>query len=194
MPALTILIPAAGASSRMRGADKLLQEVEGEPLLHRQARIALAGAQQVIVSLRPDDRARAATVADLPVTVLHLPDAASGLSASLRAGARVAGDALMVLPADMPEITAADLRALIAAVDQHPGCILRGAAANGTPGHPVILPAALFPEILALAGDEGARSILARHADLVRLIALPAAHAITDLDTPEDWAAWRASR
>jgi hypothetical protein len=26
------------------------------------------------------------------------------------------------------------------------------------------------------------------------LITLPARHAVTDLDTPEDWAAWRAAR
>jgi CTP:molybdopterin cytidylyltransferase MocA len=43
-----------------------------------------------------------------------------------------------------------------------------------------------------LSGDEGARAILRRHPP--RLLALPGRHAVTDLDTPEDWARWRAAR
>ena len=55
----------------------------------------------------------------------------------------------------------------------------------------MLLPPWLRPEILALTGDQGARELLQRHRDKVRLVPLPEARAITDLDTPEDWAAWR---
>jgi CTP:molybdopterin cytidylyltransferase MocA len=44
---------------------------------------------------------------------------------------------------------------------------------------------------MALHGDEGARSVLAAQASRVRLCPLPLRHAVTDLDTPEDWAQWR---
>ena len=93
----------------------------------------------------------------------------------------------------MPDLTAADLATLIAAFDQTPDMILRGSAGE-TPGHPVILPVQLIPELLTLTGDQGARSILVRHPNLIRLIALPNQHASTDLDTPEDWVAWRSRR
>ena len=91
----------------------------------------------------------------------------------------------------MPDLTAADLAQLIDAFNETPEQILRGSA-NGMPGHPVILPIHLMPELMQLTGDEGARSVLQRHAALIRLIALPDQHALTDLDTPEDWARWRA--
>jgi molybdenum cofactor cytidylyltransferase len=58
-------------------------------------------------------------------------------------------------------------------------------------GHPVLFPADLRAELLALQGDEGARMVLQRHKARLRLIALPNQHALTDLDTPEAWAAWR---
>lgn len=189
---LTILIPAAGTASRMRGADKLLEVVCGEPMLRRQARLARSVCPQVIVTLRPADLARRKALERLDITALPVPDAAEGMAASIRAGAGAAQAALMILPGDMPELTAADLRAVIGAFDQDRSAICRGTAADGTPGHPVILPADLRADLLELRGDEGARGLLQRHKVRVRLIALPDQHAITDLDTPEDWQNWRA--
>ncbi|MDP4033396.1 MAG: nucleotidyltransferase family protein, partial [Pseudorhodobacter sp.] len=72
--------------------------------------------------------------------------------------------------------------------------ILRATDAAGRPGHPVIFPPWVLPELMGLSGDEGARPVLSRHADRLRLIALPEQHATTDLDTPEAWAHWRSGR
>ena len=189
MPALTIMIPAAGAASRMRGGDKLLEIVDGQPLLARQASIAISTGCPVIVTLRQDDP-RAVAIHHLALTIVTVPDAASGLSASLRAAARTITSALMILPADMPDLTEADLKTMITAFALAPDTIHRGASATGQPGHPVVLPARYLTEIEQLSGDEGARSLLVR--DGASLVALPGDHAMTDLDTPEDWAAWRA--
>ena len=186
---LTILIPAAGASSRMRGADKLLELVDGEPLLRRQARLALTLAP-VTVTVRASDPGRRAALKGLGVTILPVAAASAGMSASFRAMAG-AGTALLILPADMPDLTEADLAAMIAAFQAEPGLVLRGSAAD-TPGHPVIWPRAMVPLFVNLTGDEGARSLLSQHP--VRLFPLPDLHALTDLDTPEDWAAWRKGR
>ncbi len=190
-PPLTILIPAAGASARMRGLDKLLLEIDGQPLLRRTGQIALSAHRQVLITLRPQDAARRQAVHDLPITILTIPDAREGLSASLRAGAAFLTGALMILPADMPELTTQDLRQMIEAANRSPTDILRATTADGTPGHPVIFPPGLLPAFAHLHGDQGARSILRTHRHRVRLIALPASHALTDLDTPEAWAAWR---
>lgn len=189
---LTILIPAAGASTRMRGGDKLLELVAGEPMLRRQARLARKVCAQVIVTLRQEDAARVNALHGLDIELLHITDANEGMSASLRAGAKQARGALIVLPGDMPEIDQADLNCMIMATKQFPENILRGASAVGEPGHPVIFPADLVPEFASLAADEGARRILQRHRDRIRLITLPQNHALTDLDTPEAWATWRA--
>ena len=193
MGGVAILVPAAGASSRMRGKDKLLETVRGQPLLRDRVTLALGTGCAVAVTLPPEDAARRAALDGLHVTLLPVPDAASGMSASLRTGAAWAmiqdAAALMVLLPDLPDLTAEDLQTLLHAKD-HSG-IFRACDADGIPGHPVILPARLLPDLTRVTGDTGARDLLRAHP--VTPVPLPGRHATTDLDTPEAWAAWRAA-
>jgi CTP:molybdopterin cytidylyltransferase MocA len=193
---VSILILAAGASSRMRGADKLLEPVEGGQLLRQIAAQALRTGRDVVVTLAKDRPARGAALAGLDVRQVAVPQAQDGMSASLREGiAAIPPDhGVLVLLADMPEIDADDLKAMLWAYDQAPGHIHRGTAADGRPGHPVLFPAWARAELLALTGDAGAKPVLEAHRPNIRLVPLPGTHAITDLDTPEDWAHWRAAQ
>ncbi|WP_022703122.1 nucleotidyltransferase family protein [Pseudorhodobacter ferrugineus] len=192
--AVTVLILAAGASSRMRGADKLLEPVAGQPLLRRVAQIALATGLPVMVTLSDDRPAREAALDGLGLQRLRVGDASQGMAASLRAGVAAipVGSAILILLADMPEIDAQDLAAMIASYRQAPDMVHRGATADGTPGHPVLFPAWLRAHLIGLHGDVGARSVLREVANLTVPVTLPERHALTDLDTPEDWARWRA--
>lgn len=198
MAALVILIPAAGASRRMEGADKLLEEVDGEPALRRTARIAAEAGGAVLVALPetgPLMPARRAALAGLGVRILPVPDAHEGMAASLRLGAREIGPAegLMVLLPDMPEIEAGDVRRLAAAFAEDPTLPVRATTGDGAEaGHPVILPRRLMQEMGVLTGDRGARAVL--EGEAIRTVPLPGRRAVTDLDTPGDWAAWRAAR
>ena len=194
MSDLTIVIPAAGASARMRGADKLLIEIDGVALLRRTVLRALEALPQVLVTLRAGDGARLGLVQDLPVQRLVIDDAATGLSASLRAAAACGQGRLMILPADMPDLTPQDLLVLVHASDAAPDALLRACGQDGTPGHPVIFPADLRPAFAALAGDQGARPLVQAHRHRLHTIALPGQHALTDLDTPEAWQAWAQGR
>lgn len=214
-----MLIPAAGQSRRMRGADKLTQPVGGRPALAVMAARARAAGAPVLVTLPPAEAphaaGRRAALDGLDVAVQAVPEAAEGMAASLRAGARMAaagGDAdaeppregtadgrhgghsgLMVLLPDMPEIATADIAAMLARFEAlpPPRPVLRATAADGAWGHPVILPAALFPAMAALHGDSGARDLLRSPPPLPH--PLPGRRAVLDLDTPEAWAAWRAT-
>jgi CTP:molybdopterin cytidylyltransferase MocA len=192
-----ILILAAGASSRMRGADKLLQPVAGQPMLRHIAEVALGTGCPVTVALPLDQTAREAALAGLALQKLPVPDAAKGMSRALVRGiAALAGagpdDGLMVLPADMPGFTTAALAGMIEEFAADRQSILRGGTTDGQPGHPVIFPRAFWPELSRVTGDEGGRAVLQAHEGRVRVIPLPGRMAILDLDTPEDWAAWRA--
>lgn len=190
-----ILILAAGSSSRMRGADKLLEPVEGEPLVRRVVRLALATGRPVTVALPPDRPLRAKALEGLGVAQVVVERASAGMAESLKAGLAALPDSapVLILLADLPEITTADLETCLALWSDHPGRILRGTTAEGVAGHPVGFPADLRAELMALEGDQGARDILARHRDRLHLVPLPGTHATTDLDTPEDWATWRAA-
>jgi CTP:molybdopterin cytidylyltransferase MocA len=194
--ALAVALLAAGAGRRMRGGDKLLEPVEGVALLRHIATQALAaGLGPVAVTLRTDAPARAAALDGLALDQLAVPDADDGMSASLKAAARWAQelgvDGLMICPADLPELTTEDFVLLARSFDPK-GPPLRATAQDGTPGHPVLFPASLLPAFASLGGDRGAQSVLREHPP--RFVALTAGHATTDLDTPEDWEAWRRTR
>ncbi|MEC3861158.1 nucleotidyltransferase family protein [Mesobacterium sp. TK19101] len=194
MNTATILIPAAGNSSRMRGADKLLQTVDGIPLLRRQVVRALSVAP-VVVTVPAGRHPRYAALDGLALTLLPVPDAAEGMAASLRRGIQSLppqATGAMIVPGDMPDLSEQDLSRIINAHYDKPDAIIQATAADGTPGHPVLFPRALFSHFGRLSGDEGARAILRDNRDLVQRVALPGKHALTDLDTPEDWDNWRA--
>lgn len=194
---LMILIPAAGASRRMEGRDKLMEDVGGEPILRRVVRLGLATGCGVLLTLPeagPFTAARREAIANLPVSVLTVADADEGMSASLRAGAAAAGDVsgMMVMLPDMPDIDAEDLTRLLAAFQTAPEQILRATTEDNVPGHPVIFPRRLIGKFSRLQGDQGARALLSGQD--VRLCPLPGRHAATDLDTAQDWDLWRAGR
>ncbi|WP_380052440.1 NTP transferase domain-containing protein [Falsihalocynthiibacter sp. SS001] len=197
MKDIAILIPAAGASSRMQGRDKLLEDIDGEPILRRVAKRAIATGAKVFVTLPPGSE-RASAIEGLNVTGVTVPDAASGMSASFRAiTSHLDGQisALMVALPDMPDITGQDMALLISAYAMFPDQpIMRAATKNGEAGHPVMLPNWTFSEFETLKGDIGPRDIIKKHTDRVALIPLADDRANLDLDTPKDWAAWRASR
>ncbi|MCR8725697.1 nucleotidyltransferase family protein [Frigidibacter sp. ROC022] len=193
---LVLLLLAAGQSRRMRGEDKLLQEVEAMPLLRRQALAALDTGVPVLVALPPGGSElaarRRAALDGLEITEVAVADADKGMGHSLAAAARAApeGAGLIVLNADMPGIGATELQALITARGTAPERIWRGADSAGRAGHPVLFPARLRPELAGLTGDRGAKALIAREGAI--LVPLPGDAATLDLDTPEDWAAFRA--
>ena len=179
----------------MRGTDKLLQLVDGAPQLWRVARAALATGCPVIVALPRHAVARQAVLGDLPVQTVIVAGSDEGIAASIRAAAKAAGDgtAALILPADMPELTVADLHTILAAHYSAPKAILRGATRD-QPGHPVLIPTDLVAELQDLRGDEGARGLLKAHPQRLRLVPLPDRHATLDLDTSEEWDAWAKHR
>lgn len=197
--ALPLILLAAGRSSRMRGQDKLLQQVEGRALIRRQADIARAATTgPVYVTLPPDAPLRHAALAGCDVQILSVPEAARGMSASLRRGLEALpkeAPGTMILLADLPELTASDLKSVAGAVDFAAGPLIwRGATAEGAPGHPIVFARAVFPELMALEGDTGGAEVVKKHRDRMVLIPLPGQHALRDLDTPEEWVAWRTAR
>lgn len=199
MTHIPIIVLAAGQSRRMQGADKLLQEVDGQPLIRRQAKLARAVTEgPVIVALPPRPHPRFAVLEGLDVLPLEVRNADEGMNASLRtafAALPAQARAAMLLLGDLPDLTEADLNRVLQAVDLESDTVIwRGATEAGEPGHPVVFAASLFPEFARLHGDDGGRAVVRAASDRVRLIRLPDRRARRDLDTPEDWAAWRSEQ
>ena len=187
-----ILILAAGASRRMGGTDKLVQKVDNKPLLGNIASKALATGQPVYVALPMANHARLTALAGLPVIQFEVERAEFGMAESMAVGVGMMPnsiDSVMVVLADMPDLTTADFRTMLDAYSENPDRVCRAANNDGTPGHPVIFPRRMFAELMQLKGDHGARALLTD--EKVVPVSLPDSHATVDLDTPEEWLAWR---
>jgi len=197
MTKIAILILAAGRSSRMGGRDKLLEEIDGTTLLARVTKRALATGMQVVVTVPDANHPRANLVKTGLASMVPVPDRDEGMAASIRAGVKALQHeetAVMILPADMPDLQTSDLRALSMAFAKRPNNILRATSADGTPGHPVIFPSDLLTALTKVTGDSGARSVIRANQDRLQTLSLPGNRAVCDLDTPQDWAKWRAAQ
>ena len=180
------VVLAAGGSTRL-GRPKQLLTRDGETLVHRAARLALAsGAARVRVIVGAHAGDVVAAVRDLPVECLVNPRWNEGLAGSVR----VAVDALaahdhatLLLTCDQPALDLAHLQALLAAARAAPS----GSAATRF-GDRVGVPAVVAPAVLRVAravqGDRGLRDVL--NATGAGVIACDAPALGVDIDTPED--------
>ena len=183
------LVLAAGQSSRMGGANKLLAEVDGVPMLLRAVNAALASkAASVTVVLGHEAERAEALLAGRRINIVRNTEFAQGMSTSLRAGIAALpaeAEAAVVLLADMPRISAVHVDHLIDAFEaKQPSIVVpqRG----GRRGNPILWPREFFAAMQAVAGDQGARGVLEANAGRIRFVDVndDAIHA--DVDTPED--------
>jgi len=196
MVEIGILILAAGKSSRMRGEDKLTQKIDGVEQIKRIAHSACETGSLVAITLPDVAHPRASYLLDLDLKIISVPEAHLGMGRSIAAGiSRLASldlDGVMIVPADMPEITQNDLATVIKAFLNAPNSIIQACTAQDKPGHPVIFPKSTFHDLQILSGDRGAQAVIQANLHLRQLIKLPHLNATTDLDTPEDWKEWRS--
>ena len=183
------IVLAAGRSTRMGAANKLLADIAGAPMVRRVVAAALASrARPVLVVTGHQGGEVRAALAGLEVTFVDNRDFATGLASSLKAGVRAvpAGcDGALVLLGDMPQIGAEHLDRLIAAFAAEAGAPIVVPAHKGRQGNPVLWPAAFFPELLQLEGDAGAKGLIGTHADRVREVDIGTDAIFADVDTPE---------
>jgi molybdenum cofactor cytidylyltransferase len=188
------VILAAGASVRM-GSPKQLLPVGGRPLVVRAAEAALASeAWPVIVVLGANEEQISPALARLPVLTIENSAWSEGMASSIRAGitalrqfSRTIGGALVAL-CDQPAFSAETIRKLVAA-HHATGRSIAAAHYGGRCGAPALFLREHFPALAELAGEDGARLFLNASPDRVAAVDLPELAA--DLDTPEDYAAWR---
>jgi CTP:molybdopterin cytidylyltransferase MocA len=182
---------AAGSSSRL-GSNKLLIELGGEPLVRRAARRALeAGLSPVVVALGFEAERVAAAVDGLPVETVVNPHHAEGMHSTLQVGVDHVADraeAVIVILADMPLVTSAMLRQLVA---RFRGGAPIVASWYGLIQAPPTLYAREFFPALSSAGQGCGRRVIREHSHLAAALEWPPS-LLADLDRPEDLERLRA--
>jgi molybdenum cofactor cytidylyltransferase len=177
---------AAGTSARF-GQTKVTQNLHGKPLVQH-ALLASQGACEGRVTLvvGHDDAAVIAASSGHSDNIIVNRDYQQGIGSSISAAVRECrdgADAILIVLADQPLVTAAHLSQLIGhwsgAVNE-----IVASAFEGVVGPPILFPKKAFAALCELQGDTGAKEILSSDAFHVRSIDFPPAG--TDIDTPED--------
>ncbi|MEX2542791.1 MAG: nucleotidyltransferase family protein [Trueperaceae bacterium] len=207
MPQLHAIVMAAGQATRFGAHKLLLPAGPGQTLVSRAVSAALAGADGdvVVVLGRDARRVRLAVTrscldadprAESRLRFQENPGYREGLGTSVSTGVRrlmaEAGEAdgAMLLLGDQPLVSAEQARLLAQAFrDRGEKVLAVAAAAGGKRRNPVVVSADLFPELLRLAGAEGARSLLTERHHLVERLDFGDGPWWHDIDSWDDYAA-----
>ncbi|WP_276367025.1 nucleotidyltransferase family protein [Chryseolinea sp. H1M3-3] len=185
-----IIILAAGSSSRM-GRSKQLLEIEGEPLLCRCTKTALAVSPgNVVVILGANEKPHRDVIEKLPVQILSNyywktgmgSSIKTGLNFLLQSGAEL--DAVIIMVCDQPALTADHLLKLIQKFNQNKGCIVASSYGNSN-GVPALFGRSFFSNLLLLSDDQGAKKLIQQFPRQLEIVEFP--NGLFDLDTEEDY-------
>lgn len=189
------ILLAAGASRRF-GAPKLLEDLDGKPVIRWSAEaLARARLDESIVVVGPDFRGvqDGVRAGGLDARFVMNPDPERGMGSSIASGvgaldARVA--AAVIALGDAPTL---DVRAYQCVVDRYRAgdVSIVVPTYGGVRGHPVLFDRSVFHELQALSGDTGARSVVEAEATRVAFVEMGLVMPI-DIDTPADLARLRS--
>jgi molybdenum cofactor cytidylyltransferase len=182
------VVLAAGLSRRM-GQRKLLLDLGGQPVIRRTVEgVAGWGVDELVVVVPPDHTELAAALTGIRHRLAVNPAPETGQAGSVVAGIAAlcpAVRAALIALGDQPEVPRAVPLGLIAAYKATARAIVAPLYREGR-GNPVLFDASLFPELLRLTGDAGARAVIDVDPERVALMSfdLPMP---PDIDTPEDY-------
>ena len=179
---------AAGGSTRL-GQPKQLLKLDGEALVRRAARMAIeAGCSPVHVVLGADGERVARALDGVAARAVVNAEWKLGLASSIRTGVTSLAELtpqpqnILITVCDQPRLSVVVIEKLIA---RHRNSDVKITASSyaGAIGVPAIFSAEIYEELLALECDQGAKSVIARHANDVTTVAFAGGE--IDIDTPE---------
>ncbi len=194
-PALIAGIVLAAGLSRRMGQAKLLLPVGGRAIVRHAVEAVLAGGvDSVWVVTGPDVEPIQAALAGIDVEIVVNPAPEQGQAGSVRAGIAAlppAVDSVLIALGDQPALAPSIIPALLAARRASTKSIVAPRYRDGQ-GNPVLFKREIFPELLRLTGDQGARPIIQREPARVEWVELDLPMP-PDVDTPGDYEKIRAT-
>ena len=191
---IAAVVLAAGLSRRM-GQAKLLMPVGGRAIVRYVVESVLAGGVDLVwVVTGPDVEPIEAALAGLEVQIAVNPAPEEGQASSLRAGIAAlpaSVDAVLIALGDQPSLAPSIIPALLAARRTSPKLIVAPRYRDGQ-GNPVLFKREIFPELLRLTGDQGARPIIQQEPARVEWVELDLPMP-PDVDTLDDYEKIRAN-
>ena len=178
---------AAGASQRFGADNKLLANIGGKPLIRLVAEeIAHSGAEVVVVT-GCDYLLIQKALEGLPLRLAHNRSWPRGVGSSIAVGVMALGSQALgafIVPGDMPFLTSALLKDLMAAFNESRGrSIVYPITRAGEQRNPVLWPRRFFPLLASLSGSRGAKHLLATSMDSHKPVPVVNEDAFADIDS-----------
>lgn len=187
---LAIMLLAAGESRRM-GQPKQLLRVSGTTLLEKAIQTAASAQLGPILVVTGANFSQIEPIVEtLGHTYIRNEDWNEGMASSIRKGLQKLLendpllDGLFCLVCDQPYLSETLLFQL-RETQRQAQSLAAASVYGGKPGTPVLFHKDLFPELLQLKGDEGARKIFKRYKEQLALV--PFENGLIDMDTPADY-------
>jgi len=191
---IAAVVLAAGLSRRM-GQAKLVMKVGGRAIIRYSVESVLAGGVDLVwVVTGPDVEPIEAALAGIDVQIAVNPAPEEGQAGSVRTGIAAlpaSVDAALIALGDQPLLAPSIIPALLAARRTSAKLIVAPRYRDGQ-GNPVVFKREIFPELLRLTGDQGARLIIQTEPTRVEWVELDLPMP-PDVDTPDDYEKIRAN-
>ncbi|MFV0626459.1 MAG: NTP transferase domain-containing protein [Alphaproteobacteria bacterium] len=186
---IAVVVLAAGASLRA-GKDKLMQEYQGKPLFYnavQEAVRAKAGPVFLITGGKHEEMTE--SVQDLDINIVHNLAYREGVKSSIRLGLNHVPNSCkgaILLPADMPHITAAHLNKMIKVFDRSKEKQVVITSYKGIKYNPVLWSKALFNMADVVPENSELRPVLVEFEDVTQLVKVKTAEDVFDVTYPAD--------
>jgi molybdenum cofactor cytidylyltransferase len=174
----------------MPGRNKLLVEVNGEPIIRRVVERALSShVDEVIVVLGWEAKKIRDALEDLSCRFVVNNEYRKGQSSSVKTGLKEVAhgiEAILILPGDVAMIESRSIDMVVEAYGNAKNSIVV-ACHGGRSGHPILFSKNLFKEIELI--DEvtfGLKSVVRRHESEIRMVETGSENVLRDIDTPND--------
>lgn len=185
------LLLAAGRSSRMGGANKLLLESAGNTVVAQVTRILQAAdIPDIIAVTGRDSEAVSATLPAIPT--VYNAAYADGISTSIHAGLAAlpsSWDAVLIVLGDMPSLQPDTIKQICEAANSDCDAVMP--MFDGRQGHPVLWKRAAMPLLLQTSGDVGGKAQLAELGDRALKLPVDDPGVLFDIDTLDSWKAFQ---
>jgi len=180
------ILLAAGSGSRFGGGKLLHCLADGTPIGVASLRNLGAALQQVLAVVRSGDDALRKLLEAEGVAVHICTDAHLGMARSFVCGINASHDAdgWVIALGDMPFLQPQTIKTVAGRIAQSGRIAIP--AYRGERGHPVGFGRRYLDELLQLQGDEGARSVIARHPRDLEIVDCDDRGILCDVDTPAD--------
>ena len=184
---VSILILAAGNSSRL-GSPKQLVTFMGKTLIESITEVALSISEEVLIVLGGNADLILSKLErfESEISIEFNPNWQQGMGSSISIGVEKLAeksDLIIILLSDQPFISKVLLQNMLQTYANYKNPVV-ACVYNNTLGVPILFNKSVYPELLKLSGDKGAKSFLHLYENRISTVDFP--EGIFDIDTIED--------